>query len=246
MRGPIQLVLFDLGSTLIYERSAWDGLFTRADVALWQALRNYGVMLRASEVYGESSTLFEIYNKAHRTEQNNLNEPTTAAVLDELLRGKGYELSREQLREALRAMYSVTQANWEAEEDALPTLEALKRAGYRIGLISNAADDDNTQALIDKAKLRSLLEYIISSAQFGRRKPDPSIFRSALDYFGIPGEQAVMVGDSFRADIVGAHRAGMQGIWITRRTLESADPAEQPADAVVKTLDEIPGILQQQ
>ncbi len=244
MRRPIRLVLFDLGSTLIYERGAWNGLFTRADVALWQALRGYGVVLRASEVYGESSTLFEIYNKEHRTEQSNLNEPTTTVVLDELLRGKGYELSREQLREALRAMYRVTQTNWEAEEDALPTLEALKRDGYRIGLISNAADDDNTQALIDKAKLRPLLEYIISSARFGRRKPDPSIFQTALDHFGIPAGQAVMVGDSFGADIVGAHRAGMQGIWVTRRTVESADPAEQPADAVVKTLAEIPGVLE--
>src|SRR5512142_1638709 len=113
MKGPVRLVLFDLGGTLIYERGPWDGLFTRADVALWQVLRQHGVMLRAPEVYSRATTLFELYNERHRTEQNQRGEPTTAAVLDELLREKGFQLPKEQLREAMRAMYAVTQTNWE-------------------------------------------------------------------------------------------------------------------------------------
>jgi HAD superfamily hydrolase (TIGR01549 family) len=244
MRRPIRLVLFDLGGTLIYEQAPWDGLFTRADVALWQALRNQGVMLRASEVYGEATTLFELYNALHRKQPNSLSEPTTLALLGELLGGKGYVLSNEQLREAMRAMYRVTQANWEAEEDAIPTLEQLKRSGYRMGLISNAADDDNTQTLIDKAQIRPYFEYIVSSAAFGRRKPDASIFRSALDHFGIPAQEAVMIGDNFAADVVGAHGAGMQGIWLMRRAAEPANPAQAPAEAMVKTLAEVPEVLE--
>ncbi len=244
MKQPIRLVVFDLGSTLIYERGPWDGLFTRADAALWQVLRKYGVVLRASDIYHDSANLFEVYNKAHRSEQNNLDEPTTVAVLNELLRGHGYELSKDQLREAMRAMYGITQTNWEAETDALPTLEELKRRGYRIGMISNAADDDNTQDLIDKAHLRPLLEFIVSSAKFGKRKPDASIFQSVLQHFDIPAEQAVMVGDSFAADVVGAHGVGMQAIWITRRSRETADPEARAAEAVVKTLAEIPGVLE--
>ncbi len=243
MRRPIKLVVFDLGGTLIYELAPWDTLFVRADVAMWQVLRQNGVKLRASDLYGDAETLFEVYNREHRTEQNHLNEPTITAMLDELLRDKGYKLSEEQLSEALRAMYSVTQTNWGAEDDALSTLEALKRSGYRIGLISNAADDENTQTLIDKANIRPCLECIVSSAQFGKRKPDPSIFRSVLDHFEIPADQAVMVGDNFAADVVGAHGVGMQAIWVTRRATEPADPSEAPADAVVKTLAEIPGLL---
>ncbi len=244
MQRPIKLVVFDLGGTLIHELGPWDTLFVRADLALWQVLRNHGVKLRASDLYGEAETLFEVYNRDHRTKQNHLNKPTTVAVLDELLRGKGYALSSEQLGEAMRAMYSVTQANWAAEEDALSTLEALRQDGYRIGLISNAADDENTQTLIDKARIRPCFEYIISSAKFGRRKPDPSIFQSALDHFGIPAGQAVMVGDNFAADVVGAHGVGMQAIWVTRRATEPADPAEAPADALVKTLAEISAVLE--
>ncbi len=241
MRKPVRLVLFDLGSTLIYEKGPWNTLFVRADVALWHVLRNYGVRLRASEVYDNSRTLFDVYYERHR---NDLNEPTIAAVLGDLLRGKGFDLSKEQVREALRAMYAITQTNWLAERDAVPTLEALRRGGFRIGLISNASDDDNTQTLIDKAKVRPYLEYIISSAAFGRRKPDPGIFQAALDFFGIPPEEAVMVGDNLEADIGGAHGLGMQGIWIKRRA-QGPFPAGAPTpDAAVHSLAEIPRLLQ--
>jgi putative hydrolase of the HAD superfamily len=233
-------VLFDLGNTLIYEQAQWDGLLTRADVALWQTLRQQGVRLRASDVYGQARTLFELYGQAH----DELSEPGIGAVLDGLLRAKGYELSREQLREAIRAMYGVAEANWQVEEDAIPTLEELKRGGYRIGLISNSSDDEHTQVLVDKAGVRPHLEHILSSAAFGKRKPEPSIFRAALEHFGVAPEQAVMVGDSFEADVVGAHRVGMQAIWITRRAKDPATAGEAPVEAVVRTLAEVPAVIQ--
>ncbi len=243
MKGPIQLLLFDLGSTLIYENGPWDTFFPRADEALWQVLRGYGVDLTPRQAYGDSKSLFDVYYDDYR---NDLSEPTTAAVLGRLLASKGYTLSKEQLREGMRAMYAVTQANWLPEADAVTALDQLRQNGMHIGLISNAADDDNTQALIDKAGVRPHLEYIISSAAFGTRKPGPAIFRSALDYFQMPPGAAVMVGDNFEADIVGAHRAGMQGIWITRRAVSPAlGPPEAPADAIVTTLAEIPSLLNQ-
>lgn len=241
MNKPVHLVIFDLGSTLIYENGPWDTLFPRADAALWQVLRKYGVKLDPRQIYRDSETIFDMYYKDHRSD---LNEPGTARVLSQLLHENGYNLPDEYIRNALGAMYAITQTNWLAEADAVPTLKSLKQAGYHIGLISNAADDDNTQALIDKAKLRPYLEFIISSAAFGKRKPDPTIFQLALDHFGVPPGEAVMVGDNFEADIVGAHRASMQGLWITRRAVDAApDGPEAEVEAVVQTLEEIPGLL---
>jgi len=51
----------------------------------------------------------------------------------------------------------------------------------------------------------------------GIRKPHPRIFQLALDRLGCIAQEAVMVGDTLGADILGAHNAGMPGIWITRR-----------------------------
>ncbi len=241
VRQPIEVVIFDLGSTLIYEVGEWDGLFARADEELWKALHGAGVGLEPREVYGEAETLFEVYYQQHR---DDLDEPTTVAVLDGLLRARGYSVPKDTLREAMRRMFAVTQSNWLGESDAVATLQALRNQGYRLGIISNASDDDNTQALVDKAGVRPYFEYIMSSAVFGRRKPDPAIFRDALAHFGVKPERAVMVGDNYEADIEGAHAAGMQGIWITRRVAEPRpDPSTVKAEAVVATLSEIPALL---
>jgi len=130
------------------------------------------------------------------------------------------------------------------EEDAIPTLATLKSQGFRIGAVTNGADNDNSQALIDKGGVRPYLEYIVSSAVYGKRKPHPSIFRAALQYFGLPATKAVMIGDDYEADIVGAGGAGLRSIWITRRVSNPGPirPEARPV-AVVSTLSEIPALL---
>ena len=170
VKRQLRVILFDLGGTLIYEKGPWDLIFPHADNALWKVLHAAGVTLEPRALYGESDNLFSMYYMLHR---GDLREPTNAGVLDELLQKKGYRLPKETLRAAMQAMYAVTQENWLPEEDALPTLQSLSERGYRIGLISNAADDDNTQALVDKGMFRPYLEYIVSSAAFGLRNPIP-------------------------------------------------------------------------
>lgn len=240
MRSPIYVTLFDLGGTLIYDKEPWEPFFDRADAALWVVLHNAGVQLNPSELYGDSETLFHYYYSRHRGATN---EPTTFTILDELLREHGTILPEKTLRAAMRAMYGVTQANWFAEADAIPTLKALKADRMGIGLISNAADDENTQVLIDKGGFRSYLDFIISSAKFGKRKPDTGIFMAALEHFQIAPEQAVMIGDTYEADIIGADQTGMHTIWITRRVRETLVDPQPPPDAVVSTLAEIPSLL---
>lgn len=241
MRGPVRAVIFDLGSTLIYEKDPWDAYFPRADAALWKVLHEAGVSLQPHDLYGNASTLFELYYTRHR---NDLNEPTTAAVLAELLRERGFSLPADTLREAMRAMFAVTQSNWFPEKEALPTLRQLRERGLQVGLISNASDDDNTQALVDKGGFRPYLEFILSSAAIGKRKPHPEIFKAALKHLKVPPWQAIMVGDDYEADVVGANRAGIQSIWITRRVRGAAlEKARPEASAVVSSLSEIPPLL---
>jgi len=241
MQKPVKLVVFDLGSTLMYEKDPWDSYFPRADDALWQVLRRAGVTIERGQLYNDQPSLFSIYGQRRG---DDLSEPTTAGVLDELLQDQGYHLPKDRLREAVAAMFAVTQENWLPEEDALPTLERLRQDGLHLCLISNASDDDNTQALIDKGGFRPYLEYIVASATFGKRKPHPDIFRSVLDHFTVPAEQAVMVGDDYDADINGANGVGMQSIWITRRAYNrSPDKARGVPTATVSTLAEIPPLL---
>ena len=154
--------------------------------------------------------------------------------------------SQEVVRKALAAMYTITQASWKPEMDAHSTLEILRTAGYRLGLISNAGDDADVQTLIDQANLRRYFEVILTSAGQGIRKPNPEIFWTALEHMKIPPGKAAMVGDTLGADILGARNAGMYSIWITRRADTPANRAHadtiQP-DAAIERLGDLHSLL---
>jgi HAD superfamily hydrolase (TIGR01549 family) len=140
-------------------------------------------------------------------------------------------------------MYSVTQRNWRVEREAAQTLRAVQQRGFRIGAVSNGSDDWNAQRLIDRARLRRYFELVLTSAAHGWRKPDGRIFQAALDYFHAEPGEAVMIGDSYEADILGAGALGIRTMWITKRAA-TADvrPTTEP-DATLRTLKEIPGLL---
>jgi putative hydrolase of the HAD superfamily len=236
----VRVAFFDLGNTLLFDKDPWEALYRRADEALWRSLRASGVSASAAQIYGEHETLFDYY---YALRQNDLDEPGIAPVLRGLLSRRNIVVPEAGLRAALRSMYAVTQANWYIEDDAVPTLETLKERGLRLGAISNGADDENTQTLINRTGIRPYFEFIISSAAFGKRKPHPGIFRVALDHLQAPPEQTVMVGDTYEADIVGAHDMGMHSIWVTRRVRKSPARMEVRPDAVVARLGEIPALL---
>jgi putative hydrolase of the HAD superfamily len=57
----------------------------------------------------------------------------------------------------------------------------------------------------------------VTSATVGARKPDPEIFRAALEAAGCGAGEALHVGDSGEEDIAGARAAGIRAVLIDRR-----------------------------
>jgi putative hydrolase of the HAD superfamily len=53
-------------------------------------------------------------------------------------------------------------------------------------------------------------DHVIDSGIVGVEKPDPRIFRIALDRFGIPASRALHLGDFFASDVLGARAAGIR------------------------------------
>ena len=56
---------------------------------------------------------------------------------------------------------------------------------------------------------------MLVSESVGLRKPKPEIFALALETLGLSPSEAWFVGDHPEADIIGAKRAGLTGVWIT-------------------------------
>jgi HAD superfamily hydrolase (TIGR01662 family) len=141
-------------------------------------------------------------------------------------------------------LFAITQTNWVLEEDTLPTLQKLETDGYRMGLISNAGDDEDVQQLASRFGIAQYFDFILTSAACSYRKPHPRIFELALsNWYFLPSE-AVMIGDNLDADIRGAKAAGLYAIWLTRRAGKRNDTeqAVQP-DASLSALWELPAFL---
>lgn len=238
------LILFDLGSTLLFFDTPWEDVSAVAYGALVDTLIQLGYAVPKEEFQQAFSNQMKIYYDIRSTEYV---EKTTQTVVKELLEVRGYlDVEPSHLRQALDAMYAVSQSHWKREDDALPTLERLQTLGFRLGAISNAADGPDVHKLIEQNELDKYFEQVLISAEVGLRKPHPKIFQMALDYFKVSPKRTVMVGDTLEADILGAKQAGITSVWITRR-VESGNSSllgsGMRPDAVIAALDELPDLL---
>lgn len=209
--SPPKYILFDLGGTLMHATGGWDSVIERADQALAKTLRDYNIRVDAKRF---RRRLHEYYEKRDK----DLQETTYHFVLRELLKELGHaEVPESVLRSALDAMYAVTQSNWQIESDAVETLRQLKSNQCRLGIFSNAGDDKDVQQLIETFGIREYFDFVLTSAACFYRKPHPRAFEIALAQWNVTPREAVMIGDSLEADILGAKQVGMTAIWITRR-----------------------------
>jgi putative hydrolase of the HAD superfamily len=226
----IKGVLFDLGNTLLYFDGQWPEVFARADQMMVDQLVRTGLALDREAFSKDFRERLDVYHNQR-----------------EALSAHGVEQVDESVIEsALERLYAASQEYWIPEADLLPMMDALKAAGYRLGVISNAGDDQDVQTLVDKAQICSYLEFVITSASSGRRKPDGRIFALGLQLFGLSPEEVVMVGDTLTADILGANLMGITSVWITRRADTPGNRKNQDLirpSAEIETLAELAGLL---
>ena len=238
----LRAVIFDFGGTLMYGRQDWGPIVAQADDALTSYLRAQGMELNITTFPLQFRKRLEKYFKQR---EKDLLETTYTSVLREMLKEKGYdEVPDKIIRNALDALFAVTQTNWVLEEDAIPTLRKLESNGYRMGIISNAGDDQDVQQLARRFGISHYFDFILTSAACSYRKPHPRIFELALSNWYLLPSEAVIVGDNLDADITGAQRVGLYGVWLSRRAAPRTDDQLriQP-DASLSSLTELPAAL---
>jgi len=116
-----------------------------------------------------------------------------------------------------------------------------------IGLCSNFSHSQTAVSILEDADLARHLDAVVISDAVGLRKPRREIFEVVLARLGVAPEQALHVGDSLRADVVGAAGLGMQTAWITRRVKDpraALEAYQGPApDFTIRDLAELPALL---
>jgi putative hydrolase of the HAD superfamily len=101
-----------------------------------------------------------------------------------------------------------------AYPDAAPALEELGRLGMRRVCVSNW--DYALPDVLERCGLGAAFDAVVTSAAAGARKPDPEIFRVALEAAGCGPDDALVVGDTAEEDVAGAHAAGIPALLIDR------------------------------
>jgi HAD superfamily hydrolase (TIGR01549 family) len=231
----IKTILFDLDDTLFDHRYS--------NLQAIAALKtNYERFAKPSlaEFERVTSDQFEIHWKKVLTTEYSL-EQWLLASIQLLFDQYGDPCDMEIYGSAAQDYRHYYQLARRAVSGAIPLLENL-REKVTIGIVTNhlAAEQRDKLAC---CKLDSLVDFLVCADEVGVPKPDRRIFDVALDRAGCTPEQAVMVGDSWTSDVMGARSVGMRAVWFNPYNEVCLDPMIATEVKSWESLDEIVSLL---
>ncbi|MGH2684556.1 MAG: HAD family hydrolase [Actinomycetota bacterium] len=237
----IRAVTFDFWNTLMYEP---DGhLRGRRQDAWMGILEEAGFACEREQLDAVFAAGWERFTESWKANQQLLAVAAAEAILDDL----GFDLPFD-VRDAL--IEAFTQAGNEAEivpaDGIAACLDELRSAGVRVGIICDVGMTPSTtlRAHLDGHGLLGSFDHWSFSDEVGVYKPDPVIFRHALDGLGgIDPADAAHVGDLRRTDVAGALGMGMTAIRYTGIFDDDTQP-EPEGHHVVDDHRKLPALLE--
>jgi HAD superfamily hydrolase (TIGR01549 family) len=216
---PLRAVLFDAGNTLLF----LDHPRMAAAVGAALDLPLTGPALAAGAALA-----------ARAMEARRLDDRARAnAYLEALFLQAGVPPERlPEVRDCLTALHGERHLWSGTAADTHDALARLRAAGLRLGVVSNS--DGRVAEALEAAGLRTYFDVVVDSALAGVEKPDPAIFRAALEVLDIPPAEALYVGDLYEVDVIGAQAAGIPAVLLV--------PAGRPRPtgcATVGSLEEL-------
>lgn len=207
----IEAVFFDVGGTLMHASPSVPEMF--ALVA-----RDRGHALTLDDVMPHAAAADEFYEAEYRRDGDFwCSHERSVGIWKDMYRllahRTGIAWDAEGMADEVFDRYLRGDA-WQVYEDVAPCLDGLRRAGVRLGVISNW--DGGLPDLLHRVGLLPYFDEVVSSAAVGRRKPDAAIFEIALERMGVPASRAAHVGDLPEADGAAAG-AGMRPVIVDRK-----------------------------
>jgi putative hydrolase of the HAD superfamily len=239
---PVQAVLFDFGHTLVdFHRTqealhaAYEQIRDRVEAVAYMEVPE--LLDLVERVAGGVDRLVEESYREGRLEE--LDQPT---LMRDSFAAIGFDLPDDVIRHIVHLDHSAYSNSMTVEPEVLAVLGQLRDEGYRMGLVSNVSlVPELMRADLNRLGLAPLLDAAVFSSEVGLRKPDPRIFREALDRMAVQPSRAAFVGDRLYDDVGGARAVGMRTVQ-TRQFRQEQDPSVQP-DAVIDHLRKLPGVL---
>ena len=231
----VQAVFFDFYQTLCFHRHSLEENLERI-------AERYGVAVNWERCDTALESLFAGTSAPAPTTDYSLLEllMTVMARECEFIREVGIERHVEQIAwELLQSGHYLFAANSATlYDDVVPTLQHLRDAGFKLVIVSNW--DTPLDPLTERLGITEYFDAIVAShdARVRSEKPDPHIFNYALAAVGVSAEEAVHVGDTYAADIVGAQGVGIRPILLDRDGTRA-----DRWDETIQSLSELPEML---
>ena len=226
----IDTVTFDLWNTLVVHEFYDSRLRIYRMRSILDALRNAGYSVTWEEI-GAAYEFTEAELMAAWKGERDLNSDAHLALF---LEGLGLE-TVDGLKDVIREPYAHALLHFRPKlvDGAKELLYALKRDGYRIGLISNTGRTPGStmRKVLDGHGLLRCFDALTFSDEAGYIKPNPCIFRIALRDLGAEPARTVHVGDHPLLDVYGARAVGARAILFTKYAENFAKYASKYYDA---------------
>jgi HAD superfamily hydrolase (TIGR01549 family) len=223
MKPMIRAVLFDLDDTLFDHRHC-----ARAALEALRTTHACFAAISATEFERTHGQLLEDLHARVLAGEIGLDDARVERFR-RLFLAAGVEVSSDLARTAAAEYRRCYLRSWRTVEGAAPLLAALSER-VPIGIVSNNLVAEQMEK-IRHCGFDAYLSAIVISEEAGAAKPDPAIFRIAMERLSSDPQGTIMIGDSWPADIVGARAAGIRAIWFNRTSEAAPDP-----DAVVPEL----------
>lgn len=225
--GPIRAVLFDLGNTLVDER----------DFQGWVELARHCYLDL------DPDTLAHAYSEVGREIDRSPPELDQEALIVEFWRRTLSGAAGREVTKVVAAQFVAARRDHDVPlplfSDSRRCLDQLKAQHRALGVVSNSTSEARVRAILDRVGILPYFSRVVSSGTEGVAKPDPEIFRRAVERMGVHPSEAFYVGDLANTDARAARAAGLHSVWLNRAgTGIGDDPPE------IMSLLEVPLCIQ--
>ncbi|MFC0214384.1 HAD-IA family hydrolase [Paenibacillus chartarius] len=217
-----KMIYFDVGDTLL--------TIPAAQVIMHQFLLARSLERDPEQLERQFISSFRLFyydRPAERVEQ--VTPETDRAfwvnVYDHILRSLDLhrELNDDDVHRCCHELYDIFTASssYALFDDVKECMEELHRRGMRLGIVSNFAP--TLKSILEDKGILHLFDPVIVSTEVGLEKPDPAIFRLALEQCGLPAGDVLYVGDHDRNDIWAPAQVGIDAVKILRYDFHSGE-----------------------
>lgn len=199
----IKHVFFDLDHTL------WD-FETNSDIAFNTIFKHHNIKVDIQKFLNYYRSINEAYWKLYREEKITKNELRYGRLKDTFLK-VNYEIEDELIDNLAVDYIDELPNNNQLFEG---THEILKHLypNYKLHIITNGFNDVQFKK-IENSGLSNYFDKIVTSEDAGVKKPNPIIFKYALDTVNASAKESIMIGDNWETDVMGALNNGIDAIY---------------------------------